>query len=377
MGDCLALAETAPGPGVHADRCHPLLSKRGNYKWILHPALDLTFSCGGLVWFLFILHFFGFGAGSAAKEVQIMVSLAGLGAVALGESHLFATIHRVYTSRTCRGFAPRSSIAALACVILAILGFFVPQLPAIYLKVYLLFVSQHFLAQAYGLSLLYCAKWGYALSKHEKTALSFLMQSAIWLAVVRQLSLDSWIPVDLLSVKLPVWKLLPEWVALASEGIVWLALSYFGALILRRWALEKRCLPLPAIFMIFSGLAIFMVPSKYSQVLWIYVPAFFHASQYIVISLALHLKERGFPEGINSEQIAYLVSEGPSIRYLCFLLFLGLGFFQLLPVVAAALGFNSIVFAASTFACIHFHHFITDSAIWKMRDPETRRLLLS
>src|SRR5215470_6369616 len=66
------------------------------YEWILHPVLDLLFCCGGIVWILFALHYCAFGPDSTAKPVQIMVALAALGTIGLGETHIVATLQRIY-----------------------------------------------------------------------------------------------------------------------------------------------------------------------------------------------------------------------------------------------------------------------------------------
>jgi hypothetical protein len=122
---------------------------------------------------------------------------------------------------------------------------------------------------------------------------------------------------------------------------------------------------------------VFLVDNKVSQYLWLYVPAFFHGSQYIAISLGLHIKEKGLPEGMSASQIGELITEPVALRYLGTLLLAGLCFFQLIPFIAGFLGLNAIAVAASTFAAIHFHHFLTDAAIWKLSDPEVRKLLVA
>ena len=347
------------------------------YGWILHPVLDLLFCCGGIVWIFFVLHYFGFGADSISKPAQVMIALASLGAIGLSETHVMGTIARAYKGENFEKYAPQTKIAAVACIILAIIGCIYPVLVPVLLKIYLLFVAQHFTAQTFGLTMLYCAKRKYYLNTLEKRVLATLMQSTMCVAVLRQLTFREWSGENLLGFALPFWGALPEWICHAAEFVVVGAAVALLIVITNKWKTQKKIIPLPAAMIIITGVSIFLAGKNVSQTLWIYVPALFHGSQYICISLALHLKEKGLPEGVPPSQISSLITEPVALRYLGMLLIGALVFFQLLPFLAGQIGLNSAAFAASTFAAIHFHHFITDRAIWKLRDPETRRLLVS
>ncbi len=352
-------------------------SKAGNYGWILHPVLDMLFCCGGFVWIFFLLHYLGFGPDNISKPVQIMLSSAALGAIGLSETHVMATLQRVYKGDNRQKFGAQTKIAAIACGLLALTGCFFPVLVPIYLKIYLLFVAQHFTAQTFGLTLLYCAKRGYLLENHEKLVLSILLQSTMWVAVLRQLTWKEWSGTELLDFKLPFWGALPEWICHCAELTVLSSALFFLFVIACKWRTEKTILPLPAALMIITGVFVFLAGKSITETLWLYVPAFFHGSQYIAVSLALYLKEKGLPEGLAAHQIGTLVTEADALRYLGLLLICALAFFQLIPFIVGLLGLNSATFAAATFAAIHFHHFITDRAIWKLRNPEIRKLLVA
>lgn len=348
-----------------------------SYPWILHPFLDLVFCCGGMVWLFFIAHFFGFGPENISKPVQLLLAFATLGGIALSETHVMATLARVYTGKSASRFAPRTTVAAAACAILALIGSFQQELVPVLLKVYLLFVAQHFTAQTFGLTMLYCAKQGYFMSKQEKLPLAVLMQSTMAVAVLRQLSWREWSVSELLGFKLPFWGALPEWVCHTAELVLCASAFTFIAALIQKWRKEGKVFPLPAALMTFTGVFVFLAGKEISDTLWIYVPAFFHGSQYICISLALYIKEKGMPEGMTPQQIGQLVTEPVSLKYLAVLTLGALIFFQVLPLAAGLIGMNAAATAASTFAAIHLHHFITDSAIWKLRDADTRKLLLS
>jgi len=347
------------------------------YGWILHPVVDILFCCGGLVWLFFLAQFFGFEPAHMSKSVQMLMALASLGYIALAETHVMATLERVYKKDNFEKFAPYTKWAAAGCALLAVLGVFFPTLVPIYLKVYLLFVAQHFTAQTFGLTLLYCAKRNYFFSTREKFALSSLLQSTMCVAMLRQLTYRDYSVGSLLGFNLPDWSGMPEIFCQLAFAVVAVSAVSLLCVILRKWHANKQAFPVPAALVLFTGVAVFLVDNKISQYLWLYVPAFFHGSQYIAISLGLHIKEKGLPEGMSARQIGELITEPVALRYLGMLLVAALCFFQVLPFVAGLFGLNAVAVAASTFAAIHFHHFLTDSAIWKLRDPDVRKLLVA
>jgi hypothetical protein len=344
----------------------------------LHPVLDLLFCCGGIVWIFFALHFFVFGPDSAAKPLQIMLSLSALGAIGLSETHVVATLQRIYAKGDQRRkFAPYTIWAALACGLLGLCGCFFEQLVPVFLKIYLLFVAQHFTAQTYGLTLLYCAKRAYFLKDWEKRVLGALMQSTMWVAVLRQVTARDWGGAYLFGYQIPFWGPLPAWTSQVGEFCVGLCALAMIAIVIRKRHSEGKFMPLPAILLTVTGVVIFVVGTQAGSTLWLYVPAFFHGSQYIAVSLAFYLKEKGLPEGISTREIATQITEPVAIRYLILLLVCAVCFFHGLPFVAHLIGFKATAFAASTFAAIHFHHFLTDRAIWKLRDSDVRKLLVA
>ncbi|MBX9720180.1 MAG: hypothetical protein K2X81_02200, partial [Candidatus Obscuribacterales bacterium] len=227
------------------------------------------------------------------------------------------------------------------------------------------------------LTLLYCVKRNYFMNTKEKLALSVLMQSTMWVSVIRQLTFKDWNPSSLLHVDLPFWAVFPDWLVHVAELSALLSALAFVFVVARKWYLEHQLLPLPAALLTVTGVVMFLAGKQISETFWLFVPAFFHASQYIAISLAIYLKEKGLPQGVSPRQIGELVTEPAALRYYALLLACGLAFFQVLPFVAALLGLDKIAFTASMFAAIHFHHFLTDSAIWKLRDPEVRKLMLA
>lgn len=348
------------------------------YEWILHPVLDLLFVCGGLLWIVFPVHCFFLGGKNDSVLAQWMVVIAALGTVLLSQTHIIATLVRLYNDPEMRArFSLYSCWIALACATLALAGCAYAPLAGIYCRVYLLIVSQHFTAQAYGFALLYCMKRGYRMSPFDKGAMAALMRSTMMYAVLLQCTYREWSGDKFLGQPLPFWGPLPEWmVQSAAVSIVISAVTFSGCLI-RNLIVSKKVFPVPSLLLIVTAVVIFVLGPKVTGVLWIYVPAFFHGSQYVIATTAYHIKERGLPEGVATNQIASLLQTESNYRYLGFLVVAGLALFMGLPQMLAQFGFDLSTATATIFTTVQFHHVITDAAIWKMKEEKLRNLLVA
>lgn len=348
------------------------------YPWILHPSIDLLFCCGGILWLVFPLHYLVLGEASRSIAAQWLVVLAALGTVLLSQSHAIATLVRIYNDAESRErFSLYTYWFALACSGLALAGCLHKELAGVYCKIYLLIVSQHFTAQTYGIALLYCVKRSYKMSSLDRHILSTLMRATLWYAVLRQCTYRKWSGETFLGQQIPFWGPLPEWmVHLASVGIVVSALA-LTARILHKYFKEKQFIPFPSLMLIITGVLIFVLDSRMTGILWIYVPAFFHGSQYLVATTAYYLKERGLPEGTSPAQISAVLLTEPALRYIGFLILAGLALFMGVPQLLAQFGFDHGVAVAVIFTTVQFHHVLTDHAIWRLRDNRTRTLLVT
>ena len=98
------------------------------YPWIVNAPVDLLFCCGGIVWILFAVHYFVLGpSGGAGNGLGQMLAISTIaGTHALGETHIAATLARIYkTPQSVRRFAPYTIWAAATCLFFAIAGLFV------------------------------------------------------------------------------------------------------------------------------------------------------------------------------------------------------------------------------------------------------------
>jgi hypothetical protein len=348
------------------------------YEWILHPTLDLLFVCGGLLWFVFPIHYFLLGGKNDSMFAQWMVVIAALGTVFLSQTHIIATLVRLYNDpETKEKFSLYSYWAALGCATLALAGCVHPALAGIYCRIYLLIVSQHFTAQAYGFALLYCIKRGYRMSAFDKGAMSALMRSTMAFAILRQCTYREWSGDKFLGQTLPFWGPLPTWLEQGAAVSIAISAIVFAGCLIRNFIKSKMFFPFPSLLLVFTAVTIFVLGPKVTGVLWIYVPAFFHGSQYVIATTAYHLKERGLPEGVSANQISSLLKAESTLRYLGFLAIAGLALFMGLPQMLAQFGFNLATATAVIFTTAQFHHVLTDAAIWKMKNEKLRNILIA
>jgi hypothetical protein len=346
--------------------------------WLLSPLLDTLFCCGGLVWLFYLVSYFSNGPHGPAAIVQTLAIVAIVGAHAFSEPHTTATLARVYrTPETRRLLAPWTHWAALVCATLALTGLTVPWVTPILTKIYLLWVVQHFTSQTYGFALMYCYRGGYKLSKFERGTLALLMHLTAAFAMIRQLTFYEWSANGFLAQKLPVWGPLPEWVLQSCTGALILVAGIFAVTIAKKAITDGQTLPLPACMTIATGILIFTIGQQPSQIVWIFVPAFFHGSQYLVLSAHYHLKRNVEGTNLKSLNLTSLLTQSAGVRYYGFLFISAMFIYVALPRLLQEFGFNFTLAFATVFASVNIHHFLTDGAIWKLKDQKVREILMS
>lgn len=368
---------------THASFVHPRKADisqgvgSSHFGWILHPAIDLLLVCGGLSWALFAVHFFVAKPTMSYPMLQILAFVVLIGSHVLSETHTVATLVRAYgKSQERRRLSLYTEWGGLACLALLFCGLFVPGCTPIMAKVYLLWVVHHFTAQSYGLALLYCMKRGYKLAPLEKTILQSVFVSTAAFAIMRQLCFKDWSPNGFLAQIIPFWGPLPGWFMYGAICFLTLSMVLCALMISRRFFVSREILPLPAALLMVTTVLMYTFDHSASGVVWLYIPAFFHGSQYVAISLSQYLKERGLPEGMKPDQIGRLALQSDGIKYFGFLLMGAIVIYVGIPRVLTEFGFDYTHAFATVFCAINLHHFLTDQAIWKLRNPKLRKQLL-
>lgn len=346
------------------------------YPWILHPVLDLVFGCGGIVWLLFAVHTLLIAQGAVIP--QALVSLSAIGVLIFSETHTASTFLVVYRNADVRSkFSLYTRWLALACVVLALLGITVPGVTPILVKIYLLMVPHHFIAQTFGIAMLYCIKRGYKISCWEREVLMLFLRSVTWFAVLRQLTYKEWSGKDFLSVPIPFWGPLPEWICNAAEYSMLFSAVLLCVMVLWRTLRTGEMLPVPAQLTILTGVSAFVLGPIATGFFWLYVSAYFHGAQYLMIVTAQRIKEHGLPEGMPTSKIAGQLFRGPALRFLGLTGLVSFGIYNLIPQALQYSGIQIMTSAAVIFTTVNFFHIITDGAIWKLKDKKVREQLVS
>ncbi|HEY9678375.1 MAG TPA: hypothetical protein V6C76_10220 [Drouetiella sp.] len=374
-GTAVPLSIVAPTESAGSPADEPN-KKASPHAWILNPVTDLLFCCGGLLWLMFALNLFVGKNLPAAGGALVLLTVAGTHI--LSESHTAATLERLNGSELTRTALSRFGLfATVGCSLLAVAGLAVPGLPAIFAKIYLIWIVQHFMAQSYGVALIYCYKRNYFMGLWEKRLFKFMIDATIVYGILKQFVFPEWSAEKFIGQTLPFWGPLPvplfnvvDWTLKASIA------AFLGAVILK-FIRQKQIIPMPAALLILTSMAIFTLPKPVTEHLWMYVPAFFHGCQYLVVSASVYLKERGMPEGSNSADVGRMLLKPRTLKYFGCLFIGGIFIYVGIPGFLQDLGVDFKVAFATVFTVINFHHFMIDAAIWKLRDPKLRKLLIA
>lgn len=347
--------------------------KPSTSPWIIGPVADVLFCCGGLVWIL------SFAQGYLIDEINprwapTFASVTILASHLFGEAHISATLFKIYrTAETRSRFAFCTLWQPIFWTCLCLYGIANPPVTGGLLKLYLLWVYQHFSGQAYGLVLLYCFKRNYEITQADKLTLRYLLSAVTVVAIAKQLSVTAVPAPEFLGVALPTWNFLPSTIHFAC---VWLSYGWclvFGLRLFVRGCEERRILPLPALLILITILVAYLGDEKNSNSLWLYLPAFFHATQYLAITVVQHLKDSVDSSTLPTSKESVKLR---GLKYYSNLLLLSVGLYVGIPMCLHLCGAPRDLAFASVFAVVNLHHFATDMLIWKMRNPETRNRLL-
>jgi hypothetical protein len=240
----------------------------------------------------------------------------------------------------------------------------------------MMWVYQHYASQSFGISLIYCYKRGYMLTKNEREVFRWMIFALAGFVITRILCLKQFSPTEFYGVTLPFWGL-PEEIHYAAKYIFLTLTLLFAGIIIRKFIKEKKLIPLPALMLVLSVASIGLSEGFANSLWWFYGAPFFHGSQYCAVSLAYYLKEKGLPEGANPHHIAAMFMTPSAMKWYGLVLLSGCFIYVGIPKFCENFGFQMVMVATVIQACINFHHFVTDAAIWRLRDPKCRQILLA
>lgn len=348
------------------------------------------FVCGGIVWVFFGVHFIGLDGTNKGSFALALMTMSSIGALLLAEGHTAATLVRTYgNAELQKRHLLLSTWVALAFCGLAGVAMCTPALAASLAKLYLLFVPHHFMSQCYGMVRVYCLKQNYYLDKLELWALNAVVRTTVIYAMLRQLTYREWSGTKFLGAPIPFWGPVPEPILHLSEIALGVAILTFAVALVRKSWHTDRTFPLAGILTLLTGMAAFVMGQAATGVYWLYVSAFFHATQYLTVIVACKLKESRAAEhccaaGFSAEPTLETTSPSivqrmkvafPVVRLLSGVVLLSVTIYFGVPRLFQALGCDFGLALVSIFATVNLLHFILDSVLWRLRSAELRRLL--
>jgi hypothetical protein len=356
-------------------------TKSAPYPWILSPKIDLLFCCGGLFWVIYLcLALTNFKLDLSTNNAAFWLAATSIiGMHIFGDGHAPATFFRVYFSKDTRTkLGLPAFLVFLAAVAVGLTVFYVPNAATIALKIILAWGFQHQMAQSYGISLIYCYKRQYYLNKIEKLIMAGMVNATIAFMIVRMFSSPDFNLKALNGFTVPYWGVLPEWSAVVALGALQISVLAFVGMIVSRFIKTKQMFPLPALLTIMTLILLAIIArGAFATIWWAFSTNWFHSCQYLVVTSAFYFKEKGLPENVAFSQISKMLWTWTSFKYFGLLLSVGFTLAYLFPRWMIDHGVNAGIAFTTVYVASNFYHYITDGFIWKLRDPQVNKLLIS
>jgi hypothetical protein len=361
----------------------PVQEKTKPYPWIVNPIFDVLFVFGGLVWVILIAQVLVFGwnvpelTHQHPEMVKALLVSNLIGQYMFADAHTAATYMRVYDTKESRKqFWFYGNVLPFGSLILFVLALIYPVVAGAVVYIHLMWVYQHYTAQSFGISLIYCYKRGFIMSHLEKEVFRWLNFFLAAFVIARVLTSREFSPSNYYGVDLPFWGLPP--VITHITGATLVALCFlFVMLLIRKAIVEGSFIPFPAVAMTASVGAIGLSTGYANAIFWTYGPQYFHGSQYLAVSLGYHLKEKNLPLGMTGSQIMSMLLTKDAFRWMSITVLAGIFIYVGVPSTFQQLGYSFVAVATVLQACINFHHFLTDAAIWRLRDPNCKKVLVA
>jgi hypothetical protein len=352
------------------------------YPWIISPLIDFFFICGGGALIFFVVNYMYLGwtvpTDLNNPAAYWLITVGFLSQHLFADSHNSATYLRIWGSPEDQArFKFHRTWLAYSTIPMFILGLSLPGTVGVFVYIYLITVYWHYVAQAFGISLIYCYKRGYYFTNMEKEIYRWFMFSMVGWTTAGFLTFRDRSPRNWFGVEIPFWGPLPDVVYNSCRFLFFFMTIAFVVVLLRKYLRDNQMMPWQGFLIIFTVGCLGLSRDVANTMFWLYVPGFFHGSQYLAVCLAYYLKERGMPEGMNTWEIAKVATGAPGMKYLGLVILSGVFFYVGIPHFFMQIGFPFAMMGGLVLACVNYHHFITDAAIWRLKDPRCRKILLA
>src|SRR6202034_4472815 len=104
--------------------------------------------------------------------------------------------------------------------------------------------AQHFYAQTYGVSLIYCYKRNYFLTVWEKRLFFFMIQAGMWSTIIHTFARET---IEVGGFTLEKVATIPPWICWSIDSVLALSVVAVSVAVVRRWFLKHQMMPFPAI----------------------------------------------------------------------------------------------------------------------------------
>lgn len=382
-----SVSDAAPAPvldpaPVAEIESSPIVSpaKQKPYEWILSPTIDLMFACGGVLWLLYGAFLLGakpvLEAGIAAA---CMWWICKFGLIFFSYGHQPATLWRVYGSpKTRKTLGPIVAVWGVVAIAALTCSMFIQGFVGVFTKLIIFWQIQHVLAQSYGIALIYCYKRGYYMNDFEKRSFLWMINASIVYFLLRACTFESCGKKNMYGLEIPFWGPLPIWIYSVSLACLVVITSVFAYNVIAKYRRDKQLFPWPGLLGVGTGLLTYHLDfAFFGAAFSLFTIAYYHGCQYLVVTTAFYLKERGLPEGLPMAKIGSLLTKPSTLRYFFCLSVGGVILSDLLPRGLSTFGLSAAAAYMAVFATANFHHYFADGLIWKLRDPEVRKLLVA
>lgn len=354
--------------------------------WIVNPVVDYLFVAGGAVWLAILANTLLIGDDLPFDRAD--PRKIGLFTVVIIAQHIFFNAHNVATYFRLWGSESdqqaykfyRTKLLYAAAALFA-LGVALPPLVGVLVTAYLVTTVWHWSMQTFGVALVYCEKRAYYVSPFEKNSFRALMLALSLHAAVRFFTDPTFLAYTLYGAATPVWiappdSMVAQAVLQGSKIVLAIAAGVFVIAIIRKLFTDKRLLPAPIFLMIATMAALCLTPKPMNTLLWIYIPALYHGSQYMALSLSYNLRERGLVDP-NARTLTKQLRDWPAIDWFGKAILVGCAVYVFLPHVVSLvnlIGYDDAL--GLTMAVVNFHQFATDAAMWHLSNQRVKKNLI-
>ena len=351
-------------------------SENAHHPWILNPALDYLFCCGGMMWLLAGVEALGVRPDGHTHASIILAGILFWGTLLIGEAHGQATLVRVFKSRT----TPKSVrviviMWGLILLAAAVYGMQHVAFAQILAKITLIWVIQHYVAQTFCIILIYCIKRNFSLNKLERGLLQWQLRALMFFVILRMFTVPAFgYMAKFIGLEVPFWGPLPFWpMYLALVAFSFLTIALVATLVWR-YIQTKEIFPLPAAMTMISVAALTMSQRDAFFLLGL---TFYHSSQYLAVTYSYFVKERAKEAGRALKgSLTGEFFKAYSLGYIFILAFVGFLLTTGVPQGLIKNGISEPVCLTVIWACLNLHHYFTDALVWRIRDKEVRQLLV-